>query len=263
MVDHAVLDEVALRAAGGGDGPVPAQGEPADVAVGAGVVDGHDPGRTIGLVAQGEDVPAHVQQRAGHAALAARSAEPTSSRWHPGDGAQVDLRAVCARARFRERDAVHAPAGQRLGERLLAWDLRVLGLVVPERGGRKERDVQRAIRVSAMASASASTRRTRGERGTTSPAGARLRREISLSSRWAESRASQSSTRGERVLRGLFVASGQEVDGDEGIQRKALRGHGLGGAPGAQEQGGAVQSPLLPVLKTKATFPRYSKNSPD
>ena len=40
------------------------------------------------------------------------------------------------------------------------------------------------------------------------------------------------------VLRDLFVASGQEVDGDEGIQRKALRGHGLGGAPGAQVQGG-------------------------
>ena len=40
------------------------------------------------------------------------------------------------------------------------------------------------------------------------------------------------------VLRDLFVASGQEVDGDEGIQRKALRGHGIGGAPGAQEQGG-------------------------
>ena len=39
---------------------------------------------------------------------------------------------------------------------------------------------------SAMASASASTRRTRGDRGTTSPAGARLRRAISLSSRWAE-----------------------------------------------------------------------------
>ena len=237
MVDHAVLDEVALRAAGGGDGPVPAQGEPADVAVGAGVVDGHDPGRAVGLVAQGEDVPAHVQQRAGHAALAQEQDDlvPDGAL---GDGAQVDLRAVCARARFRERDAVHAPAGQRLGERLLAGDLRVLGLVVPERGGRKERDVQRAIRVFRDGERLGEHAAHKGRQGNDLA----RRRAVEAGDLAVLAVGGEQGLavvhQGERVLRDLLVASGQEVDGDEGIQRKALRGHGLGGAPGAQEQGG-------------------------